>query len=246
MALRGILLWLSGDLPAKPELAWALRWLWRRSLSSLTARDLLLIPGLFTRLPPPTLKLVTSGTTETHRLFPDPQILPAASVGLGVAVDGPELPTTPSFSTSARKHTPARARRRARHPPQQPDRPDDNTERQPPGSRLPQKRIGQPSNYTLYRSRAARSPTPPLLGALVRVSLGLDLAQLGRTWNPAIGHGGCHARLAHRISIRPPHIVPFASRCIQSGCLSAWHEHLGWGIHRRGHNTESCTRESAR
>jgi hypothetical protein len=81
----------------------------RCSLSSLTARDLLLIPGLFAH--PPPLKPVTSGTTETRRDCPDPQVHPAVSVGLGVAVDGPELPTTPALRNISTRHAETRGTR---------------------------------------------------------------------------------------------------------------------------------------
>ncbi len=87
--------------------------------------------------------------------------------------------------------------------------------------------ICQPSDQdTLYY--ASRGPSPPPETEFVSTS----------TQFPSIEprHAGTVCLLPHLFFLfaRPPHMVPFASRCIRSGCVSACRGRIYfWEIHHR-------------
>jgi hypothetical protein len=98
----------------------------RCSLSSMLARDLLLIPGMLAHSPP----------SKNHHIWVPPKpvapalilrFVPPVSLGLDLAVDGPDFPTTLALELGVTKyqHEPAHARG-TRHSDLR--RPDDNAE----------------------------------------------------------------------------------------------------------------------
>jgi hypothetical protein len=137
--------WLSGDLPAKPELAGALQWPCAAPCPACRRVTCCSFLALLA------FSAINSGTTETTRLCPDLQDHPARYRWLGRGCRWSAKTPTLELSVTAR------ACRRAGHPPPR----SEKTGRQRRTTERVlvslAKRIGQPSNHTLYRLRAARS-----------------------------------------------------------------------------------------